>query len=364
MKRPTSHTTRCFEGEREKRMRKSAVVVAALLCAFFGVFAGGASVPAGTVVMSGLDNPRHLAFGPEGALYVAEAGRGGPGPCLFLRGATQCAGSSGAVSRLWHGAQSRIVTGLPSYAQAGGGGATGPHAVSLHGLGNAYVTIGLAGNLTTRAVMGQGFGRTVRFLPNGNWGYEDDIAGYEQANNPDGNVPDSNTYAILAEPGQRVLTDAGGNDLLRVRANGSISTIAVFPARPGRSTDAVPTSVAVGPDGAYYVGELSGVPFNADDSHIYRVVPGQPVETYGPTFSFIIDLAWGPDGHLYVLQFATLPGLTGPGILYRLESDGTKTPVVTDLIAPGGVVFGPDGALYISNRSVLAGAGEVLRFEP
>jgi sugar lactone lactonase YvrE len=149
-----------------------------------------------------------------------------------------------------------------------------------------------------------------------------------------------------------------------VRANGSISTLAVFPARPGRSTDAVPTSVAVGPDGAYYVGELTGVPFNTDDSHIYRVVPGQPVETYGPTFSFIIDLAWGPDGHLYVLQFATLPGLTGPGILYRLESDGTKTPVVTDLIAPGGVVFGPDGALYISNRSVLAGAGEVLRFEP
>ena len=32
-----------------------------------------------------------------------------------------------------------------------------------------------------------------------------------------------------------------------------------------------------------------------------------------------------------MLQFATLPGLNGPGILYRVESDGTKTPVVTDL---------------------------------
>jgi hypothetical protein len=344
-------------------VRMFAVVVAALLCAFFGVFAGGASVPPGTVVMSGLDNPRHLAFGPEGARYVAEAGSGGPGPCSFIRGLTQCAGLTGAVSRLWNGTQSRIVTGLPSYAPATGAGATGPHAVSLLGLGNAYVTIGLGGNLTTRAIMGDGFGRTARFQPNGNWAYEDDIAGYEQANNPDGNVPDSNTYAIVAGPGQRVLTDAGGNDLLRVGANGSISTLAVFPARPGRSTDSVPTSVAVGPDGAYYVGELSGVPFSVDNAHIYRVVPGQPVQTYGPTFSFIIDLAWGPDGHLYVLQFASLAGLTGPGILYRLESDGTKTPVVTDLIAPGGLAFGPDGALYISNKSVLTDVGEVLRIE-
>ncbi|HSE37846.1 MAG TPA: ScyD/ScyE family protein [Blastocatellia bacterium] len=339
-------------------------------CSVFALFVALLASPTAnaqsiTQVMSGLDNPRHLAFGPEGALYVAEAGRGGTGPCLFIRGQNQCAGSSGAVSRLWNGVQSRIVTGLPSYAPANGSGATGPHAVSLLGLGSAYVTIGLGGNLTTRAVMGDGFGRTARFQPNGNWRYEDDIAGYEQANNPDGNVPDSNPYAILAEPGQRVLTDAGGNDLLHVGANGSISTLAVFPARPGRSTDSVPTSVAVGPDGAYYVGELSGVPFNVNVANIYRVVPGQPVQTYGPTFSFIIDLAWGPDGHLYVLQHASLPGLTGPGILYRLESDGTtKTPIVTDLIAPGGVAFGPDGAIYISNRSVLAGTGEVLRIEP
>lgn len=45
-----------------------------------------------TVVMSGLDNPRGLAFGPEGALYVVEAGRGGSGPCQVLRGLLRCYG--------------------------------------------------------------------------------------------------------------------------------------------------------------------------------------------------------------------------------------------------------------------------------
>jgi hypothetical protein len=50
-----------------------------------------------------------------------------------------------------------------------------------------------------------------------------------------------------------------GNALLRVSDWGKISTLAAFPSRPQRSTDAVPTAVAQGPDGAYYVGELMGV---------------------------------------------------------------------------------------------------------
>jgi glucose/arabinose dehydrogenase len=51
-----------------------AVVVAALAIPASGV---AASPP--QPVMTGLDNPRGLAWGPEGGLYVAEAGRGGSG---------------------------------------------------------------------------------------------------------------------------------------------------------------------------------------------------------------------------------------------------------------------------------------------
>jgi hypothetical protein len=40
----------------------------------------------------------------------------------------------------------------------------------------------------------------------------------------------------------------------------------------------VPNSVAQGPDGAYYVGELTGVPFEAGAARVYRVVPGRASE--------------------------------------------------------------------------------------
>ena len=331
---------------------------------------GNAVTPPGTVVMSNLENPRHLAFGPEGGLYVAEAGHGGAGPCIFIRGENQCAGPSGAVSVLWRGVQKRVVRGLPSYAPASGAGATGPHGVSLHGRGNAYVTVGLGGEgdpIAFRAIMGAGFGRTVGFKPNGGWRYLDDIAAYEAEHNPDSSpVPDSNPYGIFAEAGGRLVVDSGGNDVVRVRANGRISTFAVFPSRPqGRSTDSVPTAVAVGPDRAYYVGELTGGPFPAGEANVYRVVPGQPPAVFAAGFTAIIDIGWGPDGRLYVLQFASGPGLSGPGVLLRVNADGSRTPVVEDLIAPGGFTFGSNGALYISNKSVLPGAaGEVLRFGP
>jgi hypothetical protein len=351
-------------------MRKVSLAVVAAAAVVTGALAAGgaATVPVGTVVMSGLDNPRHLVVARGGSVYVAEAGRGGPQEgnphCIALRGQRQCAGDTGAISRLERGVQRRIVTGLPSYAPEGGNFAFGPHAVSVRGRG--YATIGLGGDgdpLAFRAVMGEGFGRTVRFSEQGEWSYADDIAAYEVANNPDGSaVPDSNPYDILQDRGDRIVTDAGANVLLRVRGRGRISTLAVFPSRPqGRGTDAVPTSVAVGRHHVYYVGELTGAPFVVGASRVYRVAGGEAT-VHCAGFTSIIDIVWGPDDRLYVLQFATGPGLTGPGILYRVEADCARTPVVTDLIAPGGIAFGEHNSLYISQRSVFAGVGEVLRF--
>ena len=75
------------------RLIRLVIALCALAAGLSGF--GNAVTPPGTVVMSNLENPRHLAFGPEGGLYVAEAGHGGDGPCIFIRGENQCAGSSG-----------------------------------------------------------------------------------------------------------------------------------------------------------------------------------------------------------------------------------------------------------------------------
>jgi sugar lactone lactonase YvrE len=199
----------------------------------------------------------------------------------------------------------------------------------------------------------------------GEWKAVADVAAFEIANNPGGGPVDSNPYGLLAEPGARVVTDAGANALLRVAANGSISTIAVFPARAqGRGTDSVPTAVAIGPDSAYYVGELTGVPFTAGAANVYRVIPGAAPVVYASGFKTIIDLAFGPDGSLYVLEHATGPVFFGgPGRLIRVAPNGARTTVIEGLDRPTSVALGPDGAIYVTNHGISPLAGEVLRIE-
>ncbi len=333
------------------------------LCIFTG---SPAAQPAVTVVMTGLDNPRGLAFGPEGALYVVEAGRGGSGPCIVMRGLNRCYGPTGALTRLWRGTQERIATGLPSYADAAGE-ATGAHDVSFQGRGGAYVTIGLGADPAVRSGFGAAgalFGTLIHVSASGQLKVVADISAHETANNPDGNLIDSNPFGVLAEAGSRIVADAGANALLEVRANGAISTLAVFPARPGRSTDAVPTGVVLGPDGAYYVPELTGVPFAAGAARVYRVVPGQAPTVFLGGFKTLIDLDFGPDGSLYVLEHATgAVFFGGPGRVIRIAQNGTRSVVIDGLTRPTSLVVDFDGTIYVTNKGLSIGGGEVLRIE-
>jgi hypothetical protein len=99
---------------------------------------------------------------------------------------------------------------------------------------------------------------------------------------------DSDPYDVMTYRGGWVVADAGANAVFDVSASGRVSLLARFPTvaehvpasvlgNPAPITvqaQAVPTSVAVGPDGAVYVGLLRGVPSNRSTAEIYRLVPG------------------------------------------------------------------------------------------
>jgi hypothetical protein len=348
--------------------------------------------PHATVVMCGLDNPRGLAFGAEGSLYVAEAGRGGFGlsdaQCFTgAAGGSRCYGPTGAISRLWNGVQERVATGLPSHASVQGVQAIGPADIAIVGI--PYVTMGLQQPPAVREQYPflAGFARLIQVLPTGGWRSIADLGAHEAEHDPDhvfytNPRPDSNPFGLLAAPAGRafLIADAGGNSLLHVAANGDISTYAVFePHVEGtRRRDPVPTSVERGPDGAYYVGELTAFPPTPGAATIYRIdTAGASPEVCLSGFTLIIDIAFDNRGNLYVLQY-------GPqGTLHRVAphgpaaSGGAHQAGICAQYAAGeheilvsgrtnatALAVGPDGAVYVSNRGIFPATGQVIRFDP
>lgn len=333
-----------------------------------------------TVIASGLNNPRGLDFAPNGALFIAEAGMGGngpevprPAPMPPLR-----FGLSGSVTRVFKGTQTRIVTGLPSLAPANGASAFGPSDISFGQNGNAAFTIGLGQNPAARAtliskgVAAESLGTLWQLNQNGQVKWVADLAAFEAANDPDGYGPDSNPNGVWSDRYADYIADAGANALLEVSVNGTASVVAVFPNRlapSGQSQmQSVPTNVVRGPDGAFYVSELTGFPFPAGAARIYRVVPGTQPTVFAQGFTNVIDLEFDAAGNLYVLEIDQ-NGLSTPLVTGRLARVDASTHAVvtiasTGLVMPGGMAIGPDGAIYLTNFSTAVGAGQVIRIQP
>jgi hypothetical protein len=333
----------------------------------------------GTRVMQNLLSPRGLAFSPDGALYVVEAGLGGTvakGPCFFPFPANfpSCYGNTGGVSRLRDGVQERVIDDLPSYAQVQSGQGEGPSGISFHGNGHAYVTIGLHSNpipLRTPATPEwYNMARLVHLEPSalshGNgaghakkssWEFVADLAQYEIDMNPDCGDTDTNPFGVLADDGGVMIMDAGANAIVRLGANGELSTVLAFsnnttvpgPGCPPAGTrDFVPTAITTGPDGAYYFGHLNGLQVLPGSSKVYRLERGGTPVVFAENFTWIVALAFDSRGNLYVLQFTETTQQTSGGVLLRVAPDGTREKLVGGLERAAGMTVGPDDAVYIS----------------
>lgn len=144
-------------------------------------------------------------------------------------------------------------------------------------------------------------------------------------------------------------------------------------------TQAVATSVAIGPDGAAYVSELKGFPGPLGVSRIWRIQPGTiharcgtdpGCQVVASGFTSIVDINFGPDGALYVTEidessFAAIEiGGTGSGGTINACPWGSFPlschEVATGLLMPIATTVGGDGKLYAAVGALIPGAAQVI----
>lgn len=345
-----------------------------------------------TVVAEGLWNPRFLAFGDDGTLYITENGVGGDevlNPPEVGTGEVEATpadepamppstrGYTGQISQVTaDGTQSVLVDGLASYSDG-----VGPVGIAL-GPGEVYFSIGGiavgAGaeplpeeNTVNRLVLETGQVEVIA-----------ELGPYEVENNPDGSDVNPNLYELAsAADGGLIVMDAGGNTIYSIDQNtGEFELTAVVPLLgelpggedvPAEMTErqAVPTGVAVGADGTTYVGLLSeGWPEGAPS-----VLTLEPDGTFGAAsgpLMFNVAITVGPDGLVYASQlfsFSEDVPEPGPGSVVRITADGAVEPVVEGLMMPHGVAFDAEGNLYVAINTLMSApdmpAGQVIRID-
>ncbi len=336
--------------------------------------------PSPVVIAHGLKNPRQLSFDGN-RLYVAEAGTGGTGACTASsEGSEVCFGDTGGVTRIDSSGQKRVLGQLPSVAPSDGNSAVGPSDVSF--TGDSYqVLLGLGANPAVRPTLDNSAHELASLVAgrlNHSRSTLADLGGYEAAHDPDGAGPDSNPAGMTRAGGSVYVADAGGNSILKVQ-NKKVTTVATLPTQLEEAppslglpagakipAQAVPTSVAVGPDGALYVSQLTGFPFQPGKASIYRIGKSGKPTVYARGLTNVTDLAWYR-GTLYAVQIAdggllAVPEDTLPsGSLVKIVKGAPKT-VVDDLVAPYGVAL-RGGNAYVTTCSVCATKGSVVRIK-
>ena len=351
--------------------------------------------PPATVIASGLQGPRGLKFGPDGNLYVAEAGLGGTTnsttlPCQQVGppASPYFGGPTGRISKIdRNGNRATVASGLPS--------ANSPGFQAIQGVADVAFLDGklyavLAGGGCSHGNLNQPNGIVRVDRQNGSWSYvanlSDALQEYPAAYpdiheyTPSDYEPDGTFYSLISHNGKLYTVEPNHGQVFSITPDGHVAeTIDISKSE----AHIIPTAIAAH-NGNLYVGNLGVYPIFpqrarvltvsdnfsfSDDTpglgtdptdHAYRIASSRA------GFTTIVDIKFGPDGLAYVLELSSAFGYPAPGAgkVVRVERDGTIDDVVTGLTQPTGMTFGPDSMLYVSNFGAITGAvGQILKIE-
>jgi hypothetical protein len=170
----------------------------------------------------------------------------------------------------------------------------------------------------------------------------------------------SNPYYMVALGGKLYITD-GNKDVIHV-----VDPAAPDDSRITRLVDLssgghkVLTGISIGPDGNFYVANLTPAPFLASTGTVRRITRDGRVSEVAGGFSAATGVALSPSGGLYVAEIATTiaqpPFLVPPGRIVARGKEGVG-PVAAPLMFPTILRWGQDG-LYGTNFSVGGNAAE------
>jgi glucose/arabinose dehydrogenase len=337
-----------------------------------------------TIYASGLESPRGLKFGPDGYLYVAEAGTGGTvstvGSCPQVPPpiGSYLGGSTGRISKLDRsGNRTTVATGFPSTLAAEG---------DLQGVGDIAFLDGVLYAVTAGGGCSHGNASSPNIIAridtrNGSWNAIANLSAFVQSHPaayPDlGDFePDGVFYSLIAHDNRLYTLEPNHGQLFSTSATGDLREELDISKQQGHI---VPTSMAVN-DGNFYIGNLGLFPITPDSSKVMSFSTGacpwpflfgfgcgdeiQKLRLSGSRagFTTVVAVDFGPDGLLYALELSAATGFPTPGDgkVVRLNRAGDIEDVATGLSVPTGMTFGPDGCLYVSNFGA-APTGQILR---
>jgi hypothetical protein len=365
----------------------------ALLCLATATAASIASTPLraqlpsnATVYASGLEGPRGIKFGPDGLLYVAEAGTGGTtstqGTCTQVIGpiGPYVNGNTARISKIDKaGNRTTVASGFPS-AQSSDPTKDTSGVADVAFLGSALYAV-LAGGGCSHGSASIPNAVVKVNLKSGEWKIVANLSSFVQSHPaayPDlaDFEPDGIFYSLISYRDLLYTLEPNHGQVFSISPDGDIQEAIDISEAQGHI---VPTSI-VARDDIFYVGNLNTFPITLNASKILTLskdprsiesVPGldlpvRELKVVGSRagFATVVGVDIGPDGLLYALELSAAVGYPTPGDgkVVRLTRAGEIEDVVTGLAVPTGMTFGPDGFLYVSNWGAApAGMGQILR---